>query len=295
MDVSVILVNYNGGPLIVKTLESLFAKTDPRLAIEVFVVDNASIDNSVSEISRQFPDVNLIANTTNVGFARANNQAINVSRGRYILLLNPDTVVQAAAVDLIVRFMDGHPEVGICGPKILLPNGKLDWACRRTFKTPATYAYQGLGLSRIFQKSSIFGRYYLSYLDQDTLTEVDSVMGAFLMIRREVVDSIGLLDESFFMYCEDEDWCFRTKQAGWKVVYNPQATIVHHKGSSSRRRKVAMIWEWHKSVYRFHRKNLAQSYSGLSNAGVYVLIGLGLAWALLTNSIRSLLINLIGL
>jgi len=294
MDVSVILVNYNGGQLIVQTLHSLFASTDPHLALEVFVVDNGSTDNSVSEIRQRFPDVKIIANATNVGFARANNQAINLSRGRYLLLLNPDTVVRPAAVDHVVHFMDAHPQVGICGPKVLLPNGKLDGACRRTFKTPSTYLYHGLGLSRIFTGSPTLGRYYLSYLDPDMLTEVDSVTGAFLMIRRETVDTIGLLDESFFMYCEDEDWCFRAKRAGWKVVYNPQAEIVHHKGSSSRRRKVAMIWEWHKSVCRFHRKNLATSYSRLGNAVVYALIGLRLAVSLLHNSVKCFVNAMMG-
>ena len=117
------------------------------------------------------------------------------------------------------------------------------------------------------------------------LTEVDSIMGAFMMVRRETVDTIGYLDESFFMYCEDEDWCFRAKRAGWKVVYNPRAEIIHHKGSSSSGRKMAMIWEWHKSVYRFHRKNLAPSYSHLSNMMVYVLIGLNLVASFLKNSV----------
>jgi GT2 family glycosyltransferase len=287
MDVSVILVNYNVGTLIIQTLESLLASTDPQLDIEVFVVDNGSNDNSVSVIRQRFPFVKIIANVSNVGFARANNQVISLSLGRYILLLNPDTVLKEAAVDRIVNFMDTRPEVGICGPKVVLPDGRLDQACRRTFKTPSTYLYHGLGLNRVFTRSPTFGRYYLSYLDPDILTEVDSVIGAFLMIRREVVNRIGLLDERFFMYCEDEDWCFRAKQAGWKVVYNPEAEIIHYKGSSSRTRKMAMIWEWHKSVYIFHRKNLATNYSPLSNLMVYILISLSLVASLIRNNILS--------
>jgi len=286
MDVTVILVNYNGGKLIVQSIESLFANTDPHLVLEVFVVDNGSTDNSVSEICQHFPGVKIIANATNAGFARANNQAINLSHGRYLLLLNPDTVLRPATVDHIVRFMDGHPQVGICGPKVLLPDGKLDRACRRTFKTPGTYLYHGLGLSRIFARSPVLGRYYLSYLDPDMLTEVDSVMGAFMMVRRETVDGIGYLDESFFMYCEDEDWCFRAKRAGWKIVYNPEVEIVHYKGSSTRVRKKAMIWEWHKSVYFFHRKNLASGYSCLSNLLVYMMIGLSFVVSLLNHNVK---------
>jgi GT2 family glycosyltransferase len=285
MDVSVILVNYNGGRLILRTLDSLFDTTGCHLAIEVFVVDNGSSDSSVSEIRQRYPHVKVINNAANVGFSRANNQAISLSHGRYILLLNPDTVLKEIAVDQVVNFMDEHPEVGICGPKVVLPNGRLDRACRRTFKTPSMYLYHGLGLSRIFKRSPALGQYYLSYLDPDMLTEVDSIMGAFMMVRRETVDTIGYLDESFFMYCEDEDWCFRAKRAGWKVVYNPRAEIIHHKGSSSSGRKMAMIWEWHKSVYRFHRKNLAPSYSHLSNMMVYVLIGLNLVASFLKNSV----------
>jgi GT2 family glycosyltransferase len=152
--------------------------------------------------------------------------------------------------------------------------------------------YHGLRLDRIFTRSPEFGRYYLSYLDPDMLTEVDSVMGAFMMVRREAVDTIGYLDEHFFMYCEDEDWCLRAKKAGWQVIYNPRAEVVHHKGSASTTRKMAMIWEWHKSVYIFHQKNLAPNYSQLSNGTVYVLIGLSFASSMIQNS-HKVLCNLL--
>ncbi|MAG37691.1 MAG: glycosyl transferase, partial [Dehalococcoidia bacterium] len=173
------------------------------------------------------------------------------------------------AVRLSLDWLDAHPDVGICGPKILLPDGRLDGPCRRSFKTPAMYFYRFLGLTKRFPKSRRFGRYYLSYLDPDLTTDVDAVIGAFLLIRRATFQQIGPLDERFFMYCEDEDWCFRAKQAGWRVVYYPKAVVEHHKGTSSQQHRARAAWYWHRSVFLHHRKHIAAGYHPLINAAVY--------------------------
>lgn len=288
IDVSIIIVNHNARILLSETITSLFQSTNS-LSFETILVDNASTDGSVSAIKRRFPEVTVLENPENFGFAKANNKAIRMSQGRYILLLNPDTVVQPGAIETIVNFMDFHPDIGICGPKIVLPDGKLDAPCRRSCKTPAIYLYKTLGLSKLFPNSKRFGKYYLSYLNEDAINEVDAVIGAFLMIRRETVEQIGLLDERFFMYCEDEDWCFRAKKEGWKVYYNPQAQIIHYKGSSTKKRKVWMIFEWHKAIYLFHKKNLAKSYPLIVNWFVYSGIGLKLIFSLITNVFKAFL------
>src|SRR5437762_539513 len=225
---SVVVITYQSAA----TLPALWRSLAPELAelgrTELYLIDNASSDESrhvlrdiVDESSRDSTNgsrVELRANRQNLGFARACNQALARATGRYVLLLNPDTVLEEGALIRAVEFLDAHPDVGILGPRVQLPNGRLDAPCRRSFKTPAIYFYKLSGLSRIFPRSRRFGRYYLSYLDERVTTDVDAVIGAFLLIRREVIEQIGPMDERFFMYCEDEDWCFRAKQAGWRVV-----------------------------------------------------------------------------
>jgi len=284
---SIILVNYNGGARLQQTLGSLFATTEG-LAMEVFLVDNGSTDGSLEAARREFPDVQVIENGANLGFAAANNCALRLARGQYLLLLNPDVELQPGAVQTALDYMAAHPDVGILGPRVLLPDGRLDKPCRRSFKTPAIYFYKTVGLSALFPKSPRFNRYYMGYLPEDQLAEVDAVIGAFLMIRRECVEQIGLLDERFFIYCEDEDWCFRAKRAGWKVVYNPQAVVIHYKGSSTRKRRLRMVIEWHRAIFQFHRKNMAANYSLVVNGMVYLGMGLRLLAALTVNALRGL-------
>lgn len=273
--VSVVIVNYNGGALLLECLARLLERT--AVPIEILLVDNASSDGSAGEASRTFPSVRLITNSANVGFARASNQGMALARADYLLLLNPDLIVRDRAVDTVHAYMAAHPEVGICGPRILLPSGRLDRPCRRSFKTPATYVHKALGLSSLFPGSRTFGRYYLSYLDERQTFEVDAVIGAFLMTRRSVIDRIGPLDERFFLYCEDEDFCLRVKKAGYKVVYLGEVVTVHHKSSSARRQPLRSLYEWHRSVFQFHRKNIAPEYGPLTNGLVYA--GISVAFA----------------
>ena len=283
--ISVVIVNYNGGQLLQRTLRSLYDSTDG-LALETFVVDNGSSDGSLEMVRRAFPTVHIIENGANLGFAKANNRALRRAQGRYLLLLNPDVELQPGAVQVTLDHLEAHLDVGIVGPRVLLPDGRLDKPCRRSFKTPAIYFYKTIGLSALFPRSPRFNRYYMGYLPEDQLSEVDAVIGAFLMIRRGCMEEIGLLDERFFIYCEDEDWCFRAKRAGWKVVYNPQAVVIHHKGFSTSKRRLRMVYEWHKAIFQFHRKNMAMAYSPVTNALVYLGMGLRLAGALAVNTLR---------
>jgi GT2 family glycosyltransferase len=264
---SSITVTYNSGALIGACLRALWPQLDP--SDEVFVVDNASSDGSLDGLAGAFPGVRLIQNSTNLGYAGGNNVALRRARGEYILLLNPDVVLDPRALSIALAYLDANPDVGVLGARILLPTGRLDPPARRTFKTPATYLYKLMGLSRLFPRHRRFGHYYLSYLDDDCIADVDAVVGAFLLTRRSVVEQVGLLDERFFMYCEDEDWCWRAKQAGWRIVYHPDVVAHHRKGSSARMRRFAMICHWHRSIFLYHRKNIAPRYPAMVNVPIY--------------------------
>jgi GT2 family glycosyltransferase len=264
---SVIIVTYNSRATLWPCLRSLW----PQVGAddEVIIVDNASSDGTLDDLDAAFPGVRLIRNPRNVGYASGNNVALREARGECVLLLNPDVVLEPNALQVALTYLAQHPDVGILGPKVLLPNGRLDPPARRTFKTPATYLYKLTGLSWLFPRHPQFGRYYLSYLDDDCITDVDAVVGAFLLARRDVVDEIGLLDERFFMYCEDEDWCWRARLAGWRIVYHPGVLAYHRKGSSARKVRFRMIFHWHRSIFIFHRKNIAPRYPVIVNVPVY--------------------------
>ncbi len=233
MDISVVIVSYNVSSFLDQALTTL-KDSAQGLDYEVYVVDNASTDESVSMIRDKHSLVKLIENDSNVGFARANNQALKKVNGRYVLLLNPDTVLRRDTLKTMISFLDEHTDAGIAGCKVLNPDGTLQLACRRGFPTPGVAFFKMIGLSDLFPKSKTFGAYNLTYLDPDSLAEVDAVSGSFMMIRKEVIDKVGFLDENFFMYGEDLDICYRAKQAGWKVFYMPQTEIIHFKGESTK-------------------------------------------------------------
>ena len=233
MDISVVIVSYNVSSFLDQALTTL-KDSAQGLDYEVYVVDNASTDESVSMIRDKHSLVKLIENDSNVGFARANNQALKKVNGRYVLLLNPDTVLRRDTLKTMISFLDEHTDAGIAGCKVLNPDGTLQLACRRGFPTPGVAFFKMIGLSDLFPKSKTFGAYNLTYLDPDSLAEVDAVSGSFMMIRKEVIDKVGFLDENFFMYGEDLDICYRAKQAGWKVFYMPQTDIIHFKGESTK-------------------------------------------------------------
>ncbi len=266
---SIIIVNFNAGAFLRKCIASIYAETT-ETSFEIWVVDNNSRDDSVAMVKRDFPAVHLIENAQNVGFARANNQAIAQCAGDYILLLNPDTVLLSAALDKMVRFMDENPRVGVAGCKVLNPDGSLQLACRRMIPTPSVAFFRMTGLSRLFPRSTVMARYNLTYLDENEVNEVDAVSGAFLMVRREVLATVGGLDDNFFLYGEELDFCLRVKRAGLTVMYYPNAQIIHYKGECSKSNGRKAAFEFHRAMYLFHKKHYAQTSPWFVNCIVYL-------------------------
>lgn len=252
--VSVVIVNYNVREFLRQSLLSL-RKALAELSAEVFVVDNASADGSVDMVRREFPEVQLIANRENVGFAAANNQALRQARGRFVVLLNPDTVVQEDTFVAIRDFMDTHQDTGMVGCKVLNPDGTLQLACRRSFPTPWVAFTRLSGLSRLFPKSRWFGRYNLTYLPENEISEVEAISGSFMAVRREALAKVGMLDEAFFLYGEDLDWCFRMRQSGWKIHYFPGTQIVHFKGESAKQSGLDNLRLFYQAMGLFVRKH----------------------------------------
>lgn len=269
LDLSVVVVSYNTSELTIQCLQSVF--TQNHVDYEVIVVDNASSDGSANQIKQNFPQVALIENNENKGFASANNQAIQLARGRYILLLNSDTVLLSEdSFSKMIAFMDKRQDAGISGCKVTKPNGRLDWPCKRSFQTPSVFFFRSMGLDRLFPNHRKFGKYHLTYLDENETHEVDAITGAFFMIRRETVQDIGLLDEKLFMYSEDMDWCVRAKQRKWKVFYYPQVQIIHFKSRSSKKRSNKMIYWWYYSTWYVYKKHLAKNYNFFINSIVFL-------------------------
>ncbi len=260
MRLSVIIVNWNAKEFLERCLKSVFA-SEFKGDFEVIVVDNNSSDNSVAFVRENYPCARVLANRENTGFARANNQAIRESRGDYILLLNPDTEIRKETLQVMVDFMDRRPECGMAGCRVLNPDGTLQLACRRNIPTLADAFFKLIGISRLFPRSARFSRYNLTFLSPDVMTRVDAVSGAFLMARRETVEKIGLLDERFFMYGEDLDWCWRSRQAGYVNYYVPDTAIVHYHGQSSKKRPFRTAYYFYQAMYLFYCKHSAPRWA----------------------------------
>lgn len=267
VDLSVVIVSYNVREFVEQALRSV-ERASEGLGVEVFLVDNDSADGTVEMVRERFPEVNVIANDENLGFAVANNQAIRQARGRHILILNPDTLVQEDTLREMVAFMDTHPDAGAVGCRILNPDGSFALESRRAFPTPKVALYRLLGLSRLFPSSPRFGRYNMTFLPRDEVCEVDALSGCCMMVRREAIRgpedakettraAAGLLDERYFMYGEDLDWCFRIQQAGWRNYYTPGTQIVHYKGKSTRKGELRYVLLFYGAMLRFVEKHLA--------------------------------------
>jgi GT2 family glycosyltransferase len=255
---------------------------------EFIVADNHSEDGTVDMLRRDFPSVLVIENDENAGFAKPMNQAMRSSQGRFLLLLNPDTLIPPQAVDTLVKFLEEHPEAGICGPKVLNEDGTLQKPCKRGEPTPLAVISYFTRLDRLFPHQKLFGGYLLGYLDEDEINQVEGVSGSCMLIRREVIDKIGYLDERFFAYQEDADFCRRACQAGWKVYYVPTAKITHFGGrGGSRVQPVRAILAWHFSYLAYYRKHLASHYFFIFNWLYYGLIFMKLAFSLIINVLRK--------
>ncbi len=257
-DLSVCIVNWNTRKDLEEAIASVFA-SDPGLSLEIIVLDNASTDGSVQMMRARFPGVKLLESAENLGFARGYNRAAQAAAGRYLLVLNPDTVVQAGALRRLVEFLDSHPEAGAAGPRLLNADGSLQFSCRH-FPTPLAAILRNTFLGRLLPRNRFTRCYLMSDWDHTAIQSVDWVSGAAICIRREVWEQVGGFDERFFMYAEDIDWSLRAQQAGWKVYYVPEATIIHRIGRSSDQRPFPMVIEFHRSMARFYRKHYAQKW-----------------------------------
>lgn len=229
---SIIIVNYNTNMFTKKCLASL-ESIRANIYCEIIVVDNASQDNPKQLIQNNFPHVRFIRNRKNLGFSKANNQGIRTSKGEYILLLNPDTIVRKQAILETLSYIDHNHKAGIVTCKIILPDRNLDEACHRGFPTVWNAFCQFAGISSIFPQSPFFNGYHLGYQHMDKIHQIDSCSGAYMLIRRSVGERIGWLDEDYFWYGEDIDFCYRVKKAGFTIVYYPSVSIMHHRGVSS--------------------------------------------------------------
>lgn len=251
---SIIIVNYNVKYFLEQALRSV-QKTLEGIDGEVFVVDNASSDGSVELVRERFPEVQLIANEKNVGFSVANNQAIKASSGKYILLLNPDTVVEEDTFRKTIAFMDSHPDAGGLGVKMIDGKGNFLPESKRAFPSPTVAFYKAFGLSALFPKSKTFGRYHLGHLPEDEVNEVEVLAGAFMLLRKSVLDEIGLLDETFFMYGEDIDLSYRIVLAGYKNYYFPETRIIHYKGESTKKGSLNYVKLFYQAMVIFSQKH----------------------------------------
>jgi len=276
LDLGIVIVSYCTRELLRDCLRSVYASQGD-FTFKVCVVDNASSDGSADMVAAEFPQATLIANERNIGYPAANNQGLKAFgfqqsgdgspeppipahdapvEPSFALLLNSDTELPVDALAKMLDFMVEHREAGAVGPKLVRPDGSLDLACRRSFPTPEISFYRMIGLSRLFPHHHRFGQYNLTYLDPNQLTEVDSVVGAFMLVRGKAIRDVGLMDETFFMYGEDLDWAYRIKAAGWRIYYNPAVTVLHVKKASTRQNPRAQV-EFYRAMDIFYRKHFA--------------------------------------
>ncbi len=283
--ISIIIVNYNVEYFLEQCLNSVEAALKG-LNGEIFVVDNNSIDGSVAMVRDKFPDVYLMDNKDNVGFSKANNQAMRVARGDYILLLNPDTVVEEDTFSKCIEFMDSHPEAGGLGVRMIDGKGNFLPESKRGLPTPSVAFYKIFGLSSLFPKSKIFGKYHLGYLDEHEVNEVEILSGAYMFMRKSALEKVGLLDEAFFMYGEDIDLSYRIVEGGYKNYYFPDTQIIHYKGESTKKSSINYVFVFYRAMVIFAEKHFSQKNAKLFSFFINLAIYFRAALALLTRFIK---------
>jgi GT2 family glycosyltransferase/lipopolysaccharide/colanic/teichoic acid biosynthesis glycosyltransferase len=254
--ISVIIVNYNVKEYLAQLLLSL-ERALQTISHEIIIVDNHSIDGSVQFLKDKNFKVRIIENDENLGFGRANNQALKICKGKYVVLINPDTVVQEDTFSRMIDFFDNTPDASVATCKIIDPAGNFSVDCRHSIPTPSVALWKVLGLSKLFPKSRIFGQYNMTYLNSDQIYSIPAISGSFMMMKKEVLDQVGLFDEQFFMYCEDIDLCHRITQAGFKIYYFPETQIIHYKGESTKKDNLDYVKTFNKSLYQFFQKYYA--------------------------------------
>lgn len=287
-DISVIIVNYNVEHFLEQCLNSVY-KALETCSGEVFVVDNNSFDGSVEMVKTKFPQAILIDNKVNLGFSKANNQAMRISKGKYALLLNPDTLVEEDTFSKVIDFMNQHPDAGGLGVRMIDGKGNFLPESKRGIPTPAVAFYKIFGLSSIFPKSKKFGRYHLGYLSEFETNEIDILSGAFMLMRKETLDKVGLLDEDFFMYGEDIDLSYRIQLGGYKNYYFPETRIIHYKGESTKKSSMNYVFVFYKAMVIFAKKHFSQKnaklFSLAINFAIYLRASLAIAARLIKRSV----------
>ena len=295
LDLSIIIVNYNTFKLTKETIDSCLAEPT-HYTYEIFLVDNKSTDDSLEQLEEYFNEeisrgiIRVIANSSNDGFAKANNLAIEKARGEYVLLLNSDTLIKESTIDRCMDYITKatNADIGALGCKVSLEDGSLDKACRRSFPNPVNSFFRFLPIKINSDKDD----YNLDNLDDDGVYEIDCLVGAFMLVRRTTIDDVGHLDDTFFMYGEDIDWCYRIKQAGWRIVYFGEAEIIHYKGASSedkktKKRNPRLLYEFYRAMYIFYKKHYTKKYNVFVNIAVYIGIAFLLVFNLIRNAFRS--------
>ena len=263
--VSVIIVNYNAGDMLRQTVKPLLELSS---IAEIFVVDNASEDGSIKAIESLNPAstvLKCIRNNKNIGFARACNIALAASSGDYLLFLNPDCIVEHGALEKLIDCLEGFPQAAMVGPLLLNPDGTEQAGGRRAVPTPWRSFVRVSGLSRLSRRYPRFFYDFMLYKEPlpEKPIEVEAISGSFMLVKKEAIDDVGVLDEGYFMHCEDLDWCMRFRQRGWKIIFVPEASVIHYQGTCSHARPVFVEWNKHKGMVRFYRKFFRHRYPGV--------------------------------
>lgn len=292
MKLSIVIVNYNVSHFLRQCLHSVFIAIE-NIDAEVFVVDNLSSDDSVSMVKSEFPEVILIPNQENVGFSKGNNVAIRQAKGEYVLLLNPDTLVEKTTFTDSIRYLDQHQDVGSLGLKMINGKGEFLPESKRALPVPTVAFYKIFGLSKLFPNSHRFGSYHLTYLDNDQIHEVDVLCGAYMMLRKSVLDQIGYLDEDFFMYGEDVDLSYRIIKAGYKNIYFPEARIIHYKGESTKKGSINYVLVFYRAMQIFVKKHFAKKNVFLFNIVITFAIWLRASLSILKRIFMQMLLPIL--
>ena len=265
MDLSIIIINYKTKDLTLQTLTSIFKADPPSGKMEVFLIDNHSQDDTPVTVKQQFPQVKQILSSTNLGFAGGNNLGLRQAKGRYILLLNSDTIIEPDTLTVMIKYMDANPQVGLSTCRVELADGRIDPASHRGFPTPWASLTYYLGLEKLFPHVKLFSQYHQGWKDLTQVHEIDSPVGAFFFLRKSALNQVGLLDEAFFMYAEDLDLAFRIKKSGWQVMYVPLTTITHLKGASGinstdKSKKIITTKAFFDTMKTFYQKHYRKKY-----------------------------------
>ena len=268
IDLSIIIGTYSSKELIRKTLRSIYQHTK-RITFEIVLIDDASTDETYNDIRALFPKIIVLRNTKNLGYSKTYNKGTKLAKGRYILHLNSDVLfTKNSQLWRMIAFLDDHTEVGVAGCKVLKHNHQLDLPCRHAVPTIKNVFFQTFGLYTLFPFVKGLN-YYMTYTNENRTTEVGGVLGAFMLIRRKTWKDVGYLDERFYMYCEDTDYCYRAIQSGWKVYYYPHIAIMHIHGGTTRQFRFKAVYLFHKGMAHYYRKHYAHQHITIANACVY--------------------------